>query len=110
MEVETMAKYGQLLVDPSYRKSLIAATHKTATVEMVYDNGLQYVSILRTDDGKRYTHEVPKGSESEKAKCEAFGVTHLRDMTGKTLDVYLDGNDVVAAKVVSKQESYRGVF
>lgn len=107
-----MAEYGELVRDPRYSRSLIAAEHKTVTVERVYDNGTAYVGVLRGDDGKSYLHEVPKGSDAEKAKCEAFGVANLRNMTGKTLDVYVDGKDIVAAQLHEKGQSlsYNGVF
>ena len=53
-----MAEYGQLLVDPSYRKSLIAAQQKTAAVEIVYDDGNDVVAA-KLAQREILTQEIP---------------------------------------------------
>lgn len=98
-----MTNYRGIVRDPAYQKNLSEARRETVTVETVYDNGTQYVGVLLTGEGKRYTHTIPKGSTAERVKCEAFGVTNLRDMRGKTLDVYVDEGNIVAARLSERE-------
>ena len=88
---------------PSYQRG--EAQKIRAVVETVYEDGNgNYVGVMRGADGRRYTHSVREGSVEDKEKCRVFGVRDLSELQGKSLEMYVRGQEVVGARI--EEEGY----
>lgn len=90
------------IYSPQYHPEI--ADKMRAVVERVYEDGFgNYVGVLKAEDGRHYAHSVREGSTEDLEKCRVFGVRDLSELQGKSLEIYVQGHDVIGARVVEER-------